>query len=92
MEKVFKDEFFFHTVYHEWTGMERRSYILESRHVSERLNHSKKSGGVFLYRTDCFSSYFCVQTIDEWSPISEELISVSNDDVFYKRLDSCIEA
>lgn len=79
---------FFHSIYYGQTGIERNLYIFEPHYVSARRDHSRKAEE-FRYNTDCFSSSFFVQTIREWNTLTEGIVSITDNDLFFDKLQTC---
>lgn len=62
---------FFHRVFHNKTGIDKATYLMEPSYVSTRCDNSKKVA-VPTYRTDSFANSFFVTTTREWIDLPED--------------------
>lgn len=76
---------FFHRVFHNKTGIDKATYLMEPSYVSTRCDNSKKVA-VPTYRTDSFANSFFVKTAREWNDLPEDVVSIDDNDVFFFHL------
>lgn len=76
---------FFHRIYYNETGIDRNEYLYKPSYMSARFDNSEKVFE-YCYKTNNFGSSFFVQTIKDWNLLQQELVSISDNDVFFSCL------
>lgn len=76
---------FFHCIYYNRTGIDKKRYLLEPNYISLRHDNPKKVRE-YSHSTNILANSFFPKTISDWNMLSEELVSLQNNDLFFSRL------
>lgn len=74
-----------HRIYNNQTGINRYNYLLEPDYISSRCDNNKKISA-YNCRTNTFYYSFFPKTIRQWNSLSNHIVNVSNNELFYSML------
>lgn len=72
---------FFHSIFHNKTGIDRSCYLMSPDYVSLRTDHSCRIKEIHR-RTELFKHAFFPKTIGEWNKLPKDVVTIMSNDVF----------